>query len=58
MPWDVRKRGSKYVVVKEGSGKVVGTHDTRSKAERQLSALYANYDKDQDRGRDRGRRKR
>ena len=42
MPWRIVKNGSKYQVVKETTGKVVGTHPTRAKAEAQLRALYAN----------------
>jgi len=42
MPWAVRKRGSKYVVVNKETGKVKGTHSSRAKAERQVRALYAN----------------
>lgn len=41
MPWKVQKQGSKYAVVKETTGKVVGTHPTRAKATAQLRALYA-----------------
>lgn len=41
MPWSVKRRGHKYVVVKP-DGKVVGTHSTREKALQHLRALYAN----------------
>lgn len=44
-PWDIRKRGSKFVVVKSiepNKGKVMGTHDTKGDAQRQRRALYAN----------------
>lgn len=42
MPWAVRKRGSKYIVVNANTGSVKGTHDSKKKAQRQLRALYAN----------------
>jgi len=41
MPYSVRKRGTKYVVVSD-AGKVKGTHTSKAKANRQLRALYAN----------------
>jgi hypothetical protein len=40
MPWNIRKRGDKFQVVKK-DGKVVGTHDSRAKALRQQAALYS-----------------
>lgn len=42
MPWTVRKstRGG-YDTVKKRSGKVVGHHASKAKAEAQLRALYA-----------------
>jgi len=42
MPYEIRKRGSKYLVVNAKTGDAKGTHDTRAKAEAQLRALYAN----------------
>lgn len=42
MPWEVKKQGSKYLVVKQDGGKVVGTHDSEASANAQLEALYAN----------------
>lgn len=42
MPWEIKKRGGKYVVVNEHTGKVKGRHATRSQANAQLRALYAN----------------
>ena len=42
MPWKIEERGSEFVVVKEGTGKVVGRHKSKSDAERHLKALYAN----------------
>lgn len=44
MPYKIKKSGSKYKVVKEGDGKVMGTHDTKKEALKQLKALYANED--------------
>lgn len=42
MPWKVQKAGNKYQVVKaDGSGKVVGTHDTEAAARSQMKLLYA-----------------
>jgi hypothetical protein len=45
MPWKI-KRDKKncpegYVVVKEGTEEILGCHDTRESAARQLRALYA-----------------
>jgi hypothetical protein len=42
MPWVIRRSGSKYEVVVEGTDRVVGTHNTRTDAARQVGALYAN----------------
>lgn len=42
MPWKVQKSGDKYKVVNKETGRVMGTHGSKEKAERQLSALYAN----------------
>lgn len=42
MPYDIRRSGSKYEVVVQGTNRVVGTHPTRIAAERQQAALYAN----------------
>lgn len=43
MPWDIRKRGTKYCVVKQGESKPVpgGCHNSRAEAERHRRALYA-----------------
>ncbi len=35
------KRGKKYLVVAEGSGKVLGRHPSRAKAAAQLAAIEA-----------------
>lgn len=42
MPYRVEKRKDKYVVISEGSGRVLGTHTSREKAMAQVRALYAN----------------
>lgn len=41
MPWVIRRSGSKFQVVVEATGRVVGTHDTRTEAASQVGALYA-----------------
>lgn len=48
MPYEVVKKGSKWVVVKESSGKVIGTHPTRAAAVKQMRALYASEGKKDD----------
>lgn len=42
MPWDLRKQGDEYVVVKQGTDEVMGRHALRSDALAQMRALYAN----------------
>jgi len=42
MPYEIRKRRSKYLVVNAETGDVKGKHDTKAKALAQLGALYAN----------------
>lgn len=46
MPYEVMKSGDKFKVVKKGSKKVMGTHATRDKANKQLAALYASEGKE------------
>jgi hypothetical protein len=41
MPYKIQKRDSKWVVVKEDDGKVMGTHESYEKARDQQKALYA-----------------
>ena len=41
MPWEIKKRGSEWVVVKKGTTKVYGARDTRQEDVAQLRALYA-----------------
>jgi hypothetical protein len=40
MPWDVVRRGTKWVVV-DKSGKAYGSHPSKKKARQQQKALYA-----------------
>jgi len=47
MPYEVKPSGDKFNVVKKGSNKVLGTHNTRSEATKQLRALYASEGKRQ-----------
>jgi len=46
MPWEIKQRGSKYVVVKKGTNEVVGTHNSRTAAVAHLRALYANTEEE------------
>ena len=41
MPYEIRKMGSQFVVVKKGTNRAFGRHATKAKARRQLRALYA-----------------
>lgn len=42
MPYEVKRRGSKFVLKKKGEGgRVLGTHPTRAKALAQMRAVYA-----------------
>lgn len=45
MPYDIRKMGSKYCVVKRDGGKKMGCHPSRAKAVRQLRAIMASEHK-------------
>jgi hypothetical protein len=47
MPWHIEKGGGtcgpdEYAVIKDSDGSTAGCHDTRTEAEAQLAALYAN----------------
>lgn len=42
MPYSIRQVGNKFAVIQTDSGKVVGTHSSKKKAQAQLGALYAN----------------
>ena len=46
----IRKRGSKYVVLSE-AGKVLGEHDTRKDAIKQLAAVEASKAREADKAR-------
>lgn len=41
MPYSIRRSGSKYQIVKKDTGKVVGTSDSRAKAQASIRARYA-----------------
>jgi len=43
MPYKIEKRGDKYAIVKKDTGKVVGTSDTREKAEASARARMAGH---------------
>jgi hypothetical protein len=40
MPYAIRKRGNKWVVINKETGKVKGTHSSREKAAAQMRLLY------------------
>lgn len=42
MPYQIKKAGNKYVVVKADDGKILGHHTSKSQARRQIAAIYAN----------------
>ncbi len=42
IPFNISKRGDKFVVIKSDTGKVMGTHDSSDKAKKQLAALNIN----------------
>lgn len=42
MPYDIRKRGSKYCVIKRDDGKTMGCHSSWAGADRQRRAIHAN----------------
>lgn len=39
MPYAVQRRKGKWVVVNRETGRVLGTHDSKEKAERQIRAI-------------------
>ncbi len=45
MPWSVKKRGSKWHVVKDTTGATIkgGVHDSEAEARRHVAAIYANH---------------
>lgn len=40
MPYAIRKRGTKFIVVNTDKGTVKGTHSTKAKAQAQMRLLY------------------
>jgi hypothetical protein len=50
MPYDMQRRGNRWVVIKKTTGEVVGTHPNRRKAKKHLSALYFNVVKKETNG--------
>jgi len=42
---EIHERGGKFVVTTEGGDKVLGTHDTKAEAEKQLQAIHINQHK-------------
>ena len=42
MPYKIVQHGDKFSVVVRDTGKVVGTHPSKNKAQAQMAALYAN----------------
>lgn len=45
MPYSVHKRGSKWCVIKDTDGSTIACHPTKTAAQRQVRALYANENK-------------
>lgn len=45
MPYAVRKSGDKYQIIKKDTGKVVGTSDSKAKAQASIRARYAGENK-------------
>lgn len=41
MPWDVRKQGKRWAIVKSDTGEVVGHADTEAQAMASVRARYA-----------------
>ena len=44
MPYNIKQVGDKFAVIATNTGKVVGTHPSKKKAQEQLAALYANVE--------------
>lgn len=58
MPWEAKKRGSKWIVTKEGENKALSTHDSKAEAQAAVRARYANTGPESKRGsgkKDKGR---
>ena len=45
MPYKIRKVGNKYKIIKSDTGKVVGTSDSKAKAQASIRARYAGENK-------------
>lgn len=45
MPYDIYHRGGKWEVRKRDSKELLGTHDTREEAVKQIQAVYASEEK-------------
>lgn len=45
MPYQIKKVGNKYKIVKKDTGKVVGTSDTLEKAKASIRARYGSENK-------------
>jgi len=45
MPYSIVKRGSKWAVIKKDTGEVIGTHDSKQKAAKQIVAIHINEHK-------------
>lgn len=46
MPYEIVKKGDKYCVVKQDGGKEIGCHPSEKEAKDQMSAIYANENKE------------
>jgi hypothetical protein len=46
MPYKMMKKGKKFSVISEVSGRVLGMHDTKEKAMAQMRAAYVSMDKE------------
>lgn len=44
MPYNITKKGEKYFVQNATTGRVLGTHPTKAKADAHMRAMYANTD--------------
>ena len=42
MPYAIRRKGNKWLVVKKDDGKVMGTHPSKEKAAKQIMAIHIN----------------
>jgi len=43
MPFGIRKSGTKWKVINKKTNRVLGTHITKTKAQKQLTAIAINY---------------